>query len=72
MLLRGEARVREVERQYARARLAAMTYQEALAIFSALWQEARTINPGYEPDWRMDIAPDLAVARAVNGLPPTA
>jgi hypothetical protein len=69
-MLRGQERIRDVERQHARNRLGGMTYQEALAIFSALWQEAHTINPGYESEWLVDIAPDLAVARAVNGLPP--
>jgi hypothetical protein len=69
-VLRDEARVRELERQYASTRLAALSYQDALAIFTALWREAQHLSPGYRADWRTDIAPDLAIARAVNGLPP--
>jgi len=33
-------------------------------------QEARLLRPDLGLDWRDDLAPDLAVARALNGLPP--
>jgi len=51
--------------------IAKRTYAEALAIFSALWREARALNPDFPGDWEADLEPDLAVARAINGLPPT-
>lgn len=62
----------DFERRWEREWLAGMTYTEALAIFEALWVEARSLNPDFPDDWREDIAPDLAIARALNGLPPEA
>lgn len=55
---------------YARERLASLTYADALRIFTALWREARSLNPSFSPDWQEDLAPDFAIARAVNGLSP--
>jgi hypothetical protein len=49
--------------------LGGRTYLEALAVFEALWRQARLLNPDFPGDWREDIASDLDVARAVNGLP---
>jgi hypothetical protein len=49
-----------------------MTYREALERFAALWREARLLNPTMGQDWLEDLKPVLAVARAVNGLPPAA
>ena len=62
----------DLERRWMRDWLAGMTYSEALAIFESLWQEARTLNPDFPGDWQDDIASDLAIARALNGLPPEA
>ena len=47
-----------------------MTYAEAVEVFEALWEEARALNRDLPGDWATNLAPDLAVARAVNGLPP--
>ena len=58
------------EAAYQRTAYAGLSYQEALALFAALWAEARALNPSLGDDWAEDLAPDLAVARAVNGLPP--
>jgi hypothetical protein len=44
---------------------------DALARFAALWVHARALNPDFGSDWLDDLEPDLAVARAVNGLPPS-
>lgn len=46
------------------------TYSEALAVFDALWEQARRLNPDLGTDWVSDIEPDIAVARALRGLPP--
>lgn len=46
-----------------------MSYQQALELFGALWAEARALNPDIGRDWTSDLEADLAVARAVNGLP---
>lgn len=59
-----------IQRRYSREVLAERTYQEAVAMFEALWRQALRLNPEFPGDWREDIASDLAVARAVNGLPP--
>ena len=48
-----------------------LTYTEALNRIASLWVEARALNPDIGQDWRDDLAPDLAVARAINGYPPT-
>lgn len=58
------------EARYEREVFRGLSYADALALFSALWFEARALNPEIGTDWRQDLAPDLAVARAVNGLPP--
>ena len=49
-----------------------LTYEEALRRFAAWWAYARQVNPSVGEDWEDDLAVDLAVARAVNGLPPAA
>jgi hypothetical protein len=70
-MLRSTPELRELERRYARRRDSQATYGQALAVFKALWTEARTLRPDFPAvDWRRDLEPDLAIARAVNGLPP--
>jgi hypothetical protein len=50
--------------------LQGLTYAQALERFAALWAEARALGASGRVDWETDLEPDLAVARAVNGLPP--
>jgi hypothetical protein len=71
-MIRRTQALEDLERRYAREVLAGRSYLEALAVFEALWRQAVLLNPDFPGDWRLDIAPDLAVARAVNGLPPDA
>ena len=71
MITAGE-RLRRLEAEYLGAAYAAMSYEESLARFAALWAEARELDPGFTQGWLADLEPDLAVARAVNGLPPAA
>lgn len=61
----------ELERRYERESLEGMTYEAALQRFAALWAEARTLGVDARRDWLTDLEPDLAVARALNGLPPS-
>jgi hypothetical protein len=68
-MIRRTRSLEEIERRYAREVLAGRTYLEALAVFEALWRQALLLNPDFPGDWREDLAADLAVARAVNGLP---
>lgn len=70
-MIRSAGRLQELEAQYQRDAYQGMTYPEALRRFAALWAEARLLNPDFGNDWMNDIEPDIAVARAVNGLPPT-
>jgi hypothetical protein len=65
-------RLEEFEARYHREAFAGLSYGEALARFAALWAEARVIRPHLGQDWREHLEADLAVARAVNGLPPAA
>jgi hypothetical protein len=71
-LLQRPELLRAVEAEFSRTRLAALTYSDALAIFAALWREARAVNPELIVDWLEDLQPDFAIARASNGLPPRA
>lgn len=69
-MLRPSPKLEEIDRRHASERLAGRSYAEALAVFTALWQEAASLDPDFPRSWRDDLTPDLAVARAVNGLPP--
>lgn len=71
-MIRSSAEWARFERDDARRRGRVTTYAEALAVFEALWDEAVALNPDFPGDWREDIRPDLAIARAINGLPPDA
>lgn len=58
------------DRRWEARRYATRRFRESLARFAALWMEARLLKEDPGGDWRDDLEPDLAVARAVNGLPP--
>jgi hypothetical protein len=69
-MLHRTARLVQFEVDYARRRFHTMSFEEALALFEGLWAEARALNPDFPTDWRDDLEPDFAIARALNGLPP--
>ena len=71
-MIRASKELEELEREYGREAFRGLTYERALELFAALWLEARALNPEIGSDWEEDLEPDLAVARAVNGLPPAA
>jgi len=58
------------EKQCGREAFRSLSYAEALDRFTALWVEARALNPDFGTDWREDLEADIALARALNGLPP--
>jgi hypothetical protein len=58
------------EARYAEGAYGALTLPEALAWYAAALAEARAVRPDLGADWRDDLEPDFAIARAVNGLPP--
>ena len=70
-MVRDTERLRDFEARYRRQAYRDMTYREALAIFEALWVEAREMRDDLGVDWRVDLEVDLEVARTLNGLPPT-
>ena len=70
-MIRSSKALRDLEARYQREAFQGLSYEQALARFAALWGEARELNPDLGADWLGDLEPDLAVARAVNGLSPT-
>lgn len=71
-MIRPTQRWREFEAAYRREAYRHLSYREALSLFEALWAEACELDPRFGEDWREDLATDIAVARGINGLPPTA
>jgi hypothetical protein len=69
-MLRTTPELERLERDDLRARTLDGDYASALEVFSAMWRHAAALNPAPSDDWKADLAPDLAVARAINGLPP--
>ncbi len=58
------------ERRFQQEAFAHRGLPDALVRYAALWAYAREVNPDVGTDWQGDLEPDLAVARAVNGLSP--
>lgn len=69
-MIESYGEVEELERRWEQETFRGLTFENALARFAALWVHARALNPHMGADWREDLEADLAVARAVNGLPP--
>jgi hypothetical protein len=60
-MINATRRLSEFEARYGRDAFRELSYGAALALFAALWAEARALDPRLGTDWE-----------AVNGLPPTA
>jgi hypothetical protein len=71
-MVRSTRLLADFEARYAREGYRGLTYDAALGLYAALWAEACQLNRHIGEDWQDDLAPDLAIARAVNGLPPAA
>ena len=69
-MIRSPELLEELDRRYQREALNGLTYPQALERFTALWIEALELGVSGRDDWESDLEPDLAIARAVNGLPP--
>ncbi len=67
-MINASQRLREFERRYASTVVDARSYQEALGIFTALWQHASRLQPAFPGDWREDVQADIELARVLNGL----
>ena len=72
LMITAAEKLQQLEAAFARQAYADMTYAAALERFTALLALAQEVRPVAEEDWLEDLEPDLAVARAVNGLPPAA
>lgn len=70
MLERTE-RLQALDRRWERRAYREMDYSQALARFAALWDESLRLHGEPGRSWREDLEADLAIARAVNGLPPS-
>ncbi|MBI4545883.1 MAG: hypothetical protein HY703_11855 [Gemmatimonadetes bacterium] len=68
-MLRHTEELADVDRRYARQVLAGLDYRAALAHFTALWMEARRLNPEFPTAWLRALDADLELARVLNGLP---
>ena len=62
----------QFELHYERETWRADSFDAALRRFAALWTHARHLNPELGADWEDDLEADRAVARAVNGVSPSA
>jgi hypothetical protein len=72
-MLRKPERVARFEREDTRRRYGDLSYPEALRLFEAMWAHAAAIDPGFiQRDLESGLESALAIARAVNGLPPRA
>ena len=69
-MIRANARWREFEARYRREAHRDLDFLDALSSFEAMWIHARKLNPRLGEDWREDLEATIAVARALNGLPP--
>ncbi len=69
-MIRSSKLLAELDKRYQQETLRGLTYEQSLERFAALWAEARALGALGRVDWETDLEPDLAVARAVNGLSP--
>lgn len=70
-MIRSTTRWKEFEERYRREAYRDLSFRDALSIFEAMWVHARKLNPRLGEDWREDLEASIAVARALNGLPPS-
>jgi hypothetical protein len=68
-MIRSTKLLEELDARYRRERIGPLSYEQSLAIFAGLWEHAQLLRPGFATDWQTDIAPDIVLARVLNGLP---
>lgn len=72
-MLKNSEVIARFERDDARRRYGDLSYPEALRLFEAMWAHATAIDPGVAERNRDSLSEStLAIARAINGLPPRA
>ncbi len=62
--------LRRFEAEYQRTAYRQLSVPDAMALYMRLLGEARALDPEFGRDWEADLAADLAIARAINGLTP--
>jgi hypothetical protein len=67
-MIHNSDRLRQLNLRWEREAYDDLSFAEALEIYAKLWRQALRLNPDPIADWRNDLASDLAIARAVNGL----
>jgi hypothetical protein len=67
-VIRHTEKLAQFERWYSATHVASRSFDDALAIFAALWDEACQLAPQMPTDWREDIQADIELARVLNGL----
>ncbi|MGH7719548.1 MAG: hypothetical protein ACREON_11995 [Gemmatimonadaceae bacterium] len=68
-MIRSSPLLEAFEAHYKREAYRRLTYEQALDVFLALWDEACVLNPDLGSDWLDDVQCDIAIARTLNGLP---
>jgi hypothetical protein len=69
-MITSPAALEALDLEQARTAYRGLSYHDALARFTALWRYSREINLEIGANWRDDVEADIAVGRALNGLPP--
>lgn len=67
-MIKDAKALRELDERFEREHLADMSYHEALARFTALWNRALELGSVDHSNWLEDLEPDLRIARALNAL----
>lgn len=72
-MLKNQTVIARFEREDTRRRYGDLSYLESLQLFEAMWAHAAAIDPEFAQRNLDSISESaLAIARAINGLPPRA
>ena len=63
-------RLQSLDRRWEREAFGELDFADALARFESLWREAQELGVVPGTRWEGGLEPDLAMARALNDLPP--
>lgn len=69
-MLKRTKDLEDLDRRWEQHAYGELSFHHALGRFAALWQQARVLHAEPGRDWQSDLEADLAIARAVNDLPP--
>jgi hypothetical protein len=69
-MVKDGKRLAQFERGDAARQSRERSYAQALQLFEALWNEARSLQPAAEMDRLAGLEADIAIARTLNALRP--